>query len=125
MKKKVDLTWYPIKGYEGLYEIRRDKSIRSLHKRNKTGKIKIRIDRGGYETVRLTKNGVTKTHWIHRLLLQTFSENQHNKCCVNHKDGNKLNNEIENLEWVTHAENMRHASLIGLFRQKKSKGDQN
>jgi len=52
--------------------------------------------------------------YLHRILAETFIPNPENKLCVNHKDGNKLNNDILNLEWCTHSENNKHAYLIGL-----------
>ena len=73
-----------------------------------------RIDRGGYLTVRLSKKGKDSTIYVHRLLGFAFIPNPDAKPMINHKDGNKLNNSISNLEWVTHAENMKHAYLIGL-----------
>jgi hypothetical protein len=59
----------------------------------------------GYLSVSLNK----KTFFIHRIVAQTFIQNPENKLFVNHKDGNKLNNNINNLEWVTHQENIQHA----------------
>ena len=77
-----------------------------------------RIDRGGYLTVRLSKKGKDSTIYVHRLLGFAFIPNPDAKPMINHKDGNKLNNCISNLEWVTHSENMAHAYSIGLVKVK-------
>jgi hypothetical protein len=77
---------------------------------------------GFYNTVRLRKDGKAKTFKLHRLLAQAFIPNPENKPCVNHKDGNKLNNDLSNLEWCTHKENMKHAYDNGmLFQSEKNK----
>lgn len=65
-------------------------------------------------TVRIN-NKKTKAIFIHRMVAQTFIENPENKPEVNHKDGNKKNNNIQNLEWVTRKENAKHAYEHGLF----------
>ena len=64
------------------------------------------------------KTRMRKSYYIHRLVAQTFIPNPENKPQVNHKDGNKLNNHIDNLEWVTQSENMIHASITGLLHPK-------
>lgn len=63
----------------------------------------------GYLRYTLSKENVQKRYVIHRLVALYFIPNQLNKPCVNHKDGNKLNNHYTNLEWVTHSENERHS----------------
>lgn len=63
----------------------------------------------GYRMVRLTVNGKGKGYAVHRLVAQTFLENPENLPIVNHKDGDKTNNKIENLEWVTQSQNRKHA----------------
>lgn len=63
----------------------------------------------GYKMVRLTINGKRKGYAIHRLVAQTFLDNPENLPIVNHKDGDKTNNKIENLEWVTQSQNRKHA----------------
>ena len=114
MNTEQKQTWVPAKSYEGLYEINESSEVRSLSNRNYQKIMPKRIDRAGYWTVRLSKNGKDSTVYIHRLLGFAFLENPSNKCCINHIDGNKLNNCISNLEWVTHAENMKHAYQLGL-----------
>ncbi len=76
--------------------------------------LKTRIDRAGYITVRLTQDGNTTTYFLHRLIAETFIPNTENKPFVNHINGIKTDNRIENLEWVTHSENVQHAFDIGL-----------
>jgi len=70
----------------------------------------------GYYTVNINN----KNHMVHRLVAQHFIPNPDNKRLVNHKDGNKLNNNVENLEWVTHKENTQHASDTGLIGHHKN-----
>lgn len=101
--------WIQIKGYENLYEINKQGEIRSLHKRNFGIFISRRIDRAGYYTVRLSKNGRTSTAFLHKLLGIAFLPNPDNKKFINHIDGNKLNFKLSNLEWCTASENMKHA----------------
>jgi hypothetical protein len=69
----------------------------------------------GYLVFELKKDTVGKKHRLHRLVAEAFLQNPENKKCVNHKDGNKENNCVENLEWVTHSENMQHAAETGLW----------
>jgi hypothetical protein len=103
--------WKEIKDFEGIYEV----SSKGNVKRIKTQLIlKPRRHTGGYYTVCLWKNGKDKYFFIHRLVASMFIENKDNKREVNHKDGIKTNNTVENLEWVTPRENQKHASKIGL-----------
>lgn len=68
------------------------------------------FDFNGYKAVQIFNH----TYYVHRLVAQVFIENKDNKPCVNHIDGNKSNNNINNLEWVTYSENNRHAYRTGL-----------
>lgn len=72
------------------------------------------IDHCGYRHVILNR----KNKNIHRIIAETFIPNPNNLPCVNHKDGNKLNNSVDNLEWCTHSENTSHAYRIGLEQKK-------
>lgn len=112
--------WRDIKGYEGYYQISNKSRVKSLaRKRHKTkhGKggwlkeriLKQSVNSDGYFTVVLTKKGIRKPYKVHRLVAKYFIPNKEGKPEVNHIDGDKLNNDIGNLEWVTKAENVRHA----------------
>lgn len=90
----------------------------------KTGcKLKPWVGKNGYLTVSLTNNGYAKKVYIHRLLGEAFISNPEEKPTINHKDGNKRNNKLENLEWASHSENIKHAYSSGLqpYRRKYSK----
>jgi hypothetical protein len=65
----------------------------------------------GYLRVTLSKNNIQKRKLVHRLVAESFIENSELKPCVNHIDGNKLNNYIENLEWCTYSENEKHSHV--------------
>ena len=114
MKTNEIKLWKPVNGYEGFYEINENSQVRSLHKRNYKKIMPQRIDRAGYWTIRLSNRGKDSTVSVHRILGLVFLKNPNNKCCINHIDGNKLNNSLNNLEWVTTSENMKHAYKSGL-----------
>lgn len=76
----------------------------------------------GYLKVNLYKDGKGSSKRIHRLVAEAFIPNPDNKPDVNHKDGNKHNNNVENLEWVTKSENMIHAYETGLNKPHASYG---
>ena len=105
-----------IKGYEkySQYEISSYGHIRSLdvvypNGKRKIGKIKkIRLNEKGYCVTTLSLNNKSKTVRIHRLVALAFIPNPEDKPEVNHKDGVKHNNYVENLEWVTTSENAKH-----------------
>ncbi len=111
--------WKDISGYEGYYQISNKGNVRSLdrfdgvHDRQGTI-IKPHMKHNGYLQVGLRKHNTRKWISIHRLVAIHFIENPDNKPQVNHIDGNKQNNNVENLEWVTAKENQNHATRIGL-----------
>lgn len=113
--------WKDIKEYEGKYQISNLGNVKALdYKRTKKEKIlKPRINSTGYMVVNLYKNAKFKTFKIHRLIAQAFIINPENKPCINHIDGNKLNNSIDNLEWCTYRENTIHAIKNGLASSPK------
>lgn len=108
--------WKDIDGYEGLYQVSNLGEIMSLNymhtKQSQILKIKKTYD--GYNRVNLCKNGKVTTCSVHILVAKAFIPNINNKPQVNHKDGNKDNNRVDNLEWVTGKENVIHSIKTGL-----------
>ena len=86
-----------------------------------TNKILTGTIRSGYRMVKLTINKVKKDYSVHRLVAQTFIDNPNNLPIVNHKDRNKLNNNINNLEWVSQSDNMLHAYNNGIKFKNRQK----
>lgn len=126
MKKEI---FKPIKGYEGYYEIsnygkvRRIKydNIQNMKQYKLPNYIKARKDKDGYLKYDLSLNGKVKRFMAHRLVALTFLKNEDNLPCVNHKDGNKENNYIDNLEFVSIKDNNLHALKTGLRIMKNNK----
>lgn len=116
--------WKAISGYEGLYEVSEDGEIKSLArmKRYRDGArkhperiMRSRLVNGGYAQVMLTNaKGARRFLLVHRLVAEAFVPNPNQLPQVNHKDGNKLNNCAENLEWCTAKNNMIHSVKTGL-----------
>lgn len=117
-------VWKDIEGYEGLYQISNFGNVKSLDrkvnaKNNKKRLIKgtflkLRFNNRNYNIVSLYKNNIQEVRFIHRLVAETFIPNPENKPEVNHIDGDKQNNKIDNLEWCTRTENNKHAWKTGL-----------
>lgn len=112
------IVWRPVPGYEDLYQVNEEGLVMSLHKRNYGIILKSRIDRAGYQTVRLSKAGVTKTHFLHRITATAFVSNPEGKDEVNHKNGVKVDCRAVNLEWVSHSFNMIHAYQNNLIKSR-------
>jgi hypothetical protein len=77
----------------------------------------------GYLTVRLSKSGTGKSMAVSRLVALTFIPNPEGKLCVNHINSVRNDNRLENLEWCTHGENMRHAARMGRLGKRPLKGE--
>lgn len=108
--------WKPVVGYEGFYEISDNGEIKSLIKNRL---LKPCIHKKGYLVVTLTKGNAHKHYYVHRLVAAAFIPNIDNKEQVNHIDGNKHNNCVENLEWCNDAENRMHAYKNGLRKMEE------
>jgi hypothetical protein len=116
--------WKSIKDYEGIYEVSNLGNIKSIERLLphfcggkrilKERILKIKTNKYGYCSVCLSKNNNCKSFLLHRLVIDSFIKNDENKPQVNHIDGNKSNNNINNLEWVSAKENYFHSVKIGL-----------
>lgn len=115
--------WKDIEGYEGLYQISNLGNVKSLNY-NHTGlekRLKPQKSNKGYLRIELCKNGKKKKFSIHELVADTFIENPNNLPCVNHKDENKINNNVENLEHCTYSYNNTYGNRIKKFLETKKK----
>lgn len=102
--------WKDIKGFEGIYQVSDDGQVKRFYK---TKEPKILKNREGiYYTVSLSHRCKKKTYTVHRLVAEAFLTKPEGKTEINHKDGNRYNNHVENLEWVTQEENIDHACSI-------------
>lgn len=127
----MDEVWREVKGYEGIYEVSNLGRVRSLERfrKNNGGLQKTpqrllsldRVNHKGYVLVHLSKNGTNKNISLHRLVADAFIPNPGGKAQVNHKDGDKRNNSVDNLEWVTGKENINHAFDAHLFKRGRAK----
>lgn len=104
--------WKDIEWYAGLYQISNFGRVKSF--RYGEGKIIKPFINNGYYCVGLSRKDDYKKVRVHRLVAKHFIPNPDNKKEVNHIDGNKLNNNVSNLEWSTRSENIKHAFLNGL-----------
>lgn len=110
--------WKPIINYEETYDVSIYGDIKSKARINYMGyhfkerMLKHAVDRNGYARVYLTKYGKTKSKLVHRLVAEAFIPNPDNLPEVNHKDENKLNNSVDNLEWCTHKYNSNYGTRV-------------
>ena len=114
--------WKEIKGYEGYFEVSNLGNFRSKDRIVKYKKDGIRNYPGkplltetileGYQRIVLMKDAIKKRYMCHRLVAETFIPNPDNKPFINHINGNRSDNRVENLEWCTQSENERHSITI-------------
>lgn len=102
----MEEIWKDVVGYEGLYEVSNLGNVRSLFRYKK--QLKWNVSNSGYATVELFRDKISKRLLVHRLVADAFLSNTHNFPIVNHKDENKLNNNVNNLEWCTQGYNLAY-----------------
>lgn len=105
-------VWKDVVGYEGKYQVSNQGNVKSLfwHRKKEERLLKLDRDRRGYVTCFLYEDGIRKQFSVHRVVAMAFIPNLDNKSQVNHINGNKADNRVENLEWCTNRENQDHAS---------------
>lgn len=121
----MEEIWKDIKGYEGLYQVSNYGRVKRLpyviesitpkgnfvKKVYKETILKCSPARNGYKRVTLWKNSVAKYKHVHRLVAEAFISNTNNYPCINHKDENKTNNNVSNLEWCSYSYNNTYGSV--------------
>lgn len=114
----MEEIWKDVVGYEEMYKVSNLGNIYSV----KRGKLlKSRNNHNGYLQVRLYINGKGKELKVHRIVAEAFISNYYDKPQVNHKDEDKTNNRVDNLEWVTNKENSNWGTSIERSSEKRSK----
>lgn len=126
---KSNEIWKPILNFEGLYEVSNLGRVKALKRKKNCNKgwgwinehiMKQTTANSEYYRVPLTNDEhIKKYYLVHRLVAIAFIENNDNKPEVNHIDGNKLNNNVNNLEWCDRQYNIKHAYKIGLNPSRK------
>lgn len=118
--------WKDVAGYEGIYQVSNEGRVRSLERKVQESNGRARIvpmretfgykDTYGYLCFGLCRDGERETKKVHQLVASAFIPNPDNKPQVNHKNGVKTDNRVDNLEWVTNTENAEHAYRNGLMK---------
>ena len=117
-------TWKDVVGYEGLYEVSNKGNVYSVERMDALGReqgglvLKPKYNNRGYLMVSLYKNGKLKNRTVHRIVAEAFIPNPKGFLEINHKDENKSNNEIFNLEWCTREHNVKYGTSIERISKK-------
>lgn len=103
--------WMAVAGYEGLYEVSSVGGVRVVSRAVDTAVLSL-CDHGGYKRVYLSKDGIKVGLLVHRLVAIAFVQNPKNKPCINHINGIRSDNDVSNIEWCSHSENMLHSFRV-------------
>lgn len=121
--------WKDVRGFESIYQVSSLGRVRSSYRRGSSKRyyisdefvlLKNIVRNNGYYFVTLRKNGLVQQCCVHRLVAETFIPNPFGYTDVNHKNGIKTDNRVENLEWCTRQQNIRHAFNMGLSKISES-----
>jgi len=118
----MDEIWKEIDGFNERYWVSSSGNVKSVYKTRPEKILKQMTNKCGYKSISIYDNNrKIKIATVHRLVAIAFLDNPNNKPMVNHIDANKTNNKLENLEWCTSSENIKHAYSMGLMDNKGSK----
>lgn len=118
--------WKDIDGYEGIYQVSSEGRVKSINHKNHRGNmiygqiLKLKHETNGYLRVNLVKDGHAKQYSVHRLVAKAFIPNPQNLPTVNHKDEDKTNNAVSNLEWLSVEDNIRYGTGVKRSRQNRN-----
>lgn len=119
------MMWKELKGYREIYLVSDDGQVKRADRVGTRGNyckgadLSFHENSSGYYRVRLNLSGVSKDYFVHRLVAEAFIPKEDGKNYVNHIDGNKHNNRVENLEWCTFRDNIKHAWALGIYSGEK------
>ena len=111
--------WIPVAGYEGWYSVSNVGRVRRVKQSTGARKgliLKAKLQNKGYLAVNLSKNGIARTTTIHSIVAHSFFYKNTEKLQINHRNGIKTDNRVENLEFVTQSQNTLHAYRNGLCK---------
>lgn len=130
--KELKFMWKPVLGYEQHYEVNTLGQVRSIDRiiKNRRGLVQGKVlkpflNKKGYPAIRFYIGGKGLERNPHRLVAEAFIPNPKSKLQVNHINGDKTDNRIENLEWCTNSENQLHAYVTGLQPSRKGENNSN
>ena len=106
-------VWKDVTNYEGIYQVSNTGKVKRILPNGKERLLRGKKDKDGYTEIILSKKQKKAYFRLHRLVAKAFIPNPENKPEVNHKDKNKQNNSVCNLEWATTVENIRHSFALG------------